>query len=139
VSGSGRPKTKRAIARTDATLAKGVVATLDQQVTDRLIAKFGPTINLRAGPKILVEVLREISVATENMRAASEHYKGDTFTKEGPYGKTYEKNYIRGYAMTDLVPERGELIQSELDRVLLARIRAVSPSTPLPGTKPRLP
>jgi hypothetical protein len=100
---------------------------LDKKTLERLIEKFGPNIDLRANSDVLLEILKEIRTSPGVGIAADDHYKGDTFTKEYPGDGTYEKNYIRGYAMVPgLTRDQAYLIdevQAAVDLRLLEALR----------------
>lgn len=94
-----------------------------KDVPERLIAKFGSTIDLRAKPQVLQEIIAELKGVNP---VASDHYKGDTFTKEYPNDGTYEKNYIRGYAIVAGLKDEARIldeVQLAVDQALLAALR----------------
>ena len=114
--------------------------TLDKEILRRIIEKFGPTINLRTNADALLEILKEIQSSPGVGLAADDHYKGDTFTKEHPGDGTYEKNYIRGYAMVPGLSEENahliDEIQAAVDVRLLESLRSVSQRRAAPSFTP---
>jgi hypothetical protein len=101
---------------------------LDDELRRRLIEKFGPTIDLRARPEVLRDLVAEIVRNPAVFISASDsHYKGDIHTKEMVPGKPpYERQYLRGVAMGERGGDIDELmgeIHAHVDRMLLQALR----------------
>ena len=101
---------------------------LDDDLRTRLIEKFGPTIDLRARPEILRDLVAEV-VRNPGVFIAGKdgHYKGDTHTKEVKPGlPPYTKNYTRGVAMDDPMGGLSEVlgeVHAQVDRMLVQALR----------------
>jgi len=102
----------------------------DKNTLDKLIEKFGPTIDIQARPDVLAEILREVFHAREFRRpkAIDEGEAGYDKTYERGYDKTdnaYDRTYNQ-YDKTvdnDLVKQIANKIASEIDLHLLDKLR----------------
>jgi len=104
--------------------------TIDSDTINRIISKFGSTIDLTAKPGILEEIIREVrdeekargGVGSQSVTgAAAGRPYNRSYTEGGWYGKTYYQydKTVDGFTIEPVYKE----VEKLTDRVLLEKLR----------------
>jgi hypothetical protein len=126
--------------------------TIDAKLHRRLIAKFGPTVDLRTNPGVIPELFAELSKTFKSLavrsydKGYSKGYDKENYVRHyNRYDKTYDKqsyvkyqkgydkeSYVRSYTRKEYSKKSkgqyavspGNAITPELDRLIVQKMRA---------------
>ncbi|HEX8451600.1 MAG TPA: hypothetical protein VF647_05865 [Longimicrobium sp.] len=108
--------------------------TIDSSLRQRLVAKYGTSVNLEAGSPVASDILRDLVHELSADDSESEEAGYDKSYVEGYNRQDYTRtNYSRYDRTDDTVAEAGgeqigAEIRPELDRLIIERLRAAAPA-----------